>query len=120
MAVHPARVPRRRIETDGGALAKVVALLLGLLVGTLGIVTVLMWADARQARDEGSAAAPSAPAAAHDHATDHNTALPISSFAGVVPSNAQALAKAHKAYDATMPPVPSTEVVKVHMTRPSR
>jgi hypothetical protein len=120
MAVHPAPVSRRRVETDSGALAKVAALLLGLLVGTLGIVAVLMWADARQARDEGSAAASSTPAAAHDHATDHNTALPISSFAGVVPSNAQALAKAHKAYDATMPPVPSTEVVKVHMTRPSR
>jgi hypothetical protein len=53
MAVHPARVPRRRIETDGGALAKVVALLLGLLVGTLGIVTVLMWADAGARRGLG-------------------------------------------------------------------
>jgi nitrite reductase (NO-forming) len=116
MAVHPSSVSRRRVETDTGALAKVAALLLGLLVGTLGIVAVLMWADARQARDDGSAAASSTPAAAHNHATDHNTALPINSFAGVVPSNAQALAKAHKAYDATMPPVASTDVVKVHMT----
>jgi hypothetical protein len=116
MAVHPAPVSRRRIETDAGALAKVAALLLGLLVGTLGIAAVLMWADARQARDDASAAASPAPAAAHNHATDHNTAQPISSFAGVVPSNAQALAKAHKAWDAKMPPVASTDVVKVHMT----
>jgi hypothetical protein len=120
MAVHPARVPRRRIETDGGRAGEGRRAAARPAGRHARIVTVLMWADARQARDEGSAAAPSAPPAAHDHATDHNTALPISSFAGVVPSNAQALAKAHKAYDATMPPVPSTEVVKVHMTRPSR
>jgi hypothetical protein len=116
MAVHPAPVSRRRIETDAGALAKVAALLLGLLVGTLGIVTVLMWADARQARDEGSAAASSAPAVAHNHATDHATALPLNSFAGVVPTNAKALAEAHKAYDAALPPLAKADVVKVHMT----
>jgi nitrite reductase (NO-forming) len=116
MAVHPAPVSRRRIETDAGALAKVAALLLGLLVGTLGIVTILMWADARQARDEGSAAASSAPAVAHNHATGHATALPLNSFAGVVPTNAKALAEAHKAYDAALPPLAKADVVKVHMT----
>jgi nitrite reductase (NO-forming) len=115
MAVHPVSAPPRRIETDASALAKVAALLLGLLVGTLGIVAVLMWADARQARDSGASAATAAPAAAHDHATDHATALPLNSFAGVVPSNAQALAEAHTPYDATMPPIPATDVVKVRM-----
>jgi nitrite reductase (NO-forming) len=64
----------------------------------------------------GAAAAAPASAAAHNHATDHNTALPLNSFAGVVPSNAQALAKAHTAYDATLPPLANTDVVKVHMT----
>jgi nitrite reductase (NO-forming) len=117
MAVHPASVPPRRVESTGGALAKAAALLLGLLVGTLSIVAVLMWADARQSREEGSAAAGAPAAAAHDHAaTDPNTAMPINSFAGVVPSNAQALAEAHKAYDATLPPVSASDVVKVHMT----
>jgi hypothetical protein len=52
----------------------------------------------------------------HNHATDHNTALPLNSFAGVVPSNAQELAEAHKPYDATMPPVSASGVAKVHMT----
>jgi nitrite reductase (NO-forming) len=115
MAIHPASVSPRRVESTGGALAKVAALLLGLLVGTLSIVAVLMWADARQSRENASAAAAAAPAAAHDHAAG-NTALPLNSFAGVVPANAQALAKAHKAYDATLPPLATTDVVKVHMT----
>jgi nitrite reductase (NO-forming) len=53
-----------------------------------------------------------ATAAAHDH----NVALPLASFAGQVPENADELAKAHKAYDATMPPLQEGEVVKVQMT----
>ena len=113
MSAHP--YPSHRRETNAEALTKAAALLLGLLVGTLGIVAVLMWADARQARD-GAAPAAAAPAAEDNHATDHNTALPLSSFAGVVPANAQALAEAHKAYDAAMPPIPATNAVKVHMT----
>jgi hypothetical protein len=116
MSVHTSHLPRRRPETNGEAFAKAAVLLLGLLVGTLAIVAVLLWADARQAREDGSAAAAPAPAAAHNHATDHNTALPLSSFAGVVPPNAQELAKAHKPYDATLPPVSKSNVVKVHMT----
>jgi nitrite reductase (NO-forming) len=112
MAVHPASVPARRTETPGGAFAKVAALLLGLVAGTLAIVAVLMWADARQSRDGESSAAPApVPAATHDHAT----ALPLNSFAGIVPTNAHALAHAHKPYDATLPPIPATDVVKVRM-----
>jgi nitrite reductase (NO-forming) len=113
MAVHPASHPRRT-ETDAGALVKVAALLLGLLVGTLGIVAVLLWADARQSRDANSAATPPAQAA-HNHATDHATALPLNSFAGMVPADAQALAEAHKPYDAAMPPIAATDVVRVRM-----
>ncbi|HET8874075.1 MAG TPA: multicopper oxidase domain-containing protein [Gaiellaceae bacterium] len=116
MAVHSSQLPRRRSETNSGALTKAAALLLGLLAGTLAVVAVLMWADARQARDDGPTAAAAAPAEAHNHAADHNTALPLNSFAGVVPSNAQELAEAHKPYDATMPPVSASGVAKVHMT----
>ena len=50
------------------------------------------------------------------HATDHNVALPLSSFAGVVPENAAELAAAHKPYDATLPPLAAGDLVKVHMT----
>ena len=80
----------------------------------LGFFALLMWADARDSRD--AAALPRAPTAAHDHATDHNVALPLSSFAGVVPENAAELAAAHKPYDATLPPLAAGDLVKVHMT----
>jgi nitrite reductase (NO-forming) len=49
-------------------------------------------------------------------AASHNVAPPLASFAGQVPDDADELAKAHKAYDATLPPVPAGNVVKVHMT----
>jgi nitrite reductase (NO-forming) len=96
---------------------KTAVLLLGLLVGVLGFVAVLMWADARQSRDDSSTAAAAPPAAAHNHAAaESNTALPLNSFAGIVPANAQALAEAHKPYDAKLPPVPPGNLVKVNMT----
>ena len=116
MSVHSSQLPRRSSDRNSEALVKAAAVLLGLLAGTLAVVAVLMWADARQARDDRPSATAAAPAEAHNHATDHNTALPLNSFAGVVPSNAQELAEAHKAYDATMPPVSASDVAKVHMT----
>jgi nitrite reductase (NO-forming) len=116
MSVHTSRLPRRHPETSAEALAKAAVVLLGLLVGTLGIAAVLLWADARQARDDVAPTTAAATDATHNHATDHNTALPLNSYAGVVPSDAHALAEAHKAYDATMPPIPAGDVVKVHMT----
>ena len=56
------------------------------------------------------------PAAAPMAVQDHNVALPLASFAGAVPENAEELAKAHKASDATLPPLQAGELVKVHMT----
>jgi nitrite reductase (NO-forming) len=116
MSVHSHPVHRRRPDSNGEAFAKAAVLLLGLLVGTLGIVAVLLWADARQSRDDAAAAATPAPAAAHNHAAHANTAQPINSFAGVVAPNAQELAMAHKPYEATLPPLSASDVVKVHMT----
>ena len=49
-------------------------------------------------------------------AADHNTALPLDSFAGVVPENSAELAEAHAATDAVLPPVPAGDLVKVKMT----
>jgi len=99
------------VETESAVVAKVGALLLGLLVAVLGVFSLLMWTDARESRD-----AAAQPAAAQSVATDHNVALPLASFAGVVPENAAELAEAHKAYDATLPPVPAGDLVKVQMT----
>ena len=96
----------------------VAALLLGLTLAVVGFFALMMWADARDARDDAAQPAAAEPAAAtHAHAAaDHNMALPLASFAGVVPENAAELAEAHKAYDATMPPIPAGDLVKVHMT----
>jgi nitrite reductase (NO-forming) len=115
MASHPATTYRPPAAPDSGAFAKAAAVLLGLMLAVVGFFALLMWADAR---DEGSSAAPAAPAppAAEAHATDHNTALPLNSFAGVVPQNAQALAEKHKAYDAALPAIPAGDMVKVQMT----
>ena len=103
-----------RRPDQSGAFAKMAAVLLGLLVAVVGFFALLMWLDAR---DSGTAQAAPAEAAAepHNHATDHNTALPLNSFAGMTGANAQELAAAHKPYDATMPPIPAGDVVKVRM-----
>jgi nitrite reductase (NO-forming) len=126
MASHPATARSR--PPRSGTFGNVAAVLLGLLVGVMAIFALMMWADAREARDDAEQAAalvesqPAAgeaqPAASgHDHAAqDYNTALPIESFAGTVPENAQALAEAHTPYDATLPPLPAGDLVKVQMT----
>jgi nitrite reductase (NO-forming) len=112
MASHPA--PYDPVETPSGAFFKVAAILLGLLVAVLGLFALLMWADARENRSGESTAA--AGQSAQPHASAHNTALPVNSFAGVGPANAKQLAAAHKEADATMPALQPGELVKVHMT----
>jgi nitrite reductase (NO-forming) len=96
-------------------LAKAAALMLGVLVAVLSVVAVFVWADARDARSDANAAATEARQGAQvTH--DHNTAEPLESFAGKVPANAQQLAEAHEAVDATLPRLVAADVVKVHMT----
>jgi nitrite reductase (NO-forming) len=114
MATHPAP-SRPPVESESAAFFKVAAVLLGFAVAAVGIFALLMWADARESRDTSQAPAAPKAAPAHDAAA-HNTSLPLNSFAGVVPENAAELAEAHKAYDATLPPVPAGDLVKVQMT----
>ncbi len=117
MASHPASAYHRPVETPSGAFFKVAAILLGLLVAVLALFALLMWADARDSRDSVAASnAAAEPAAAEHSPAAHNTALPLNTFAGVVPDNAQELAEAHKPYDASMPAIAAGNVVKVHMT----
>jgi nitrite reductase (NO-forming) len=110
MSTYPATSYRRQ-ESDSSGFYKAFALLLGLAVGVLSFVALMMWADARESR----AAAPAAEVSTQDHA-EHTSALPLNSFAGIVPSDAQALAEAHKANDATLPPIQAGNLAKVHMT----
>jgi nitrite reductase (NO-forming) len=115
MASHPTPTQRQpqRVETESAVFAKVAALLLGILVAVLGFLALLMWADARESRDT---TAPVGGTAASGHTADHNVALPLNSFAGVVPENAAELAAAHKPVDARLPALTSGDLVKVHMT----
>jgi len=124
MSSHPATVPTPRPAGGPGgssAVWKVAVLLLGFAVGVLAIAAVAAVQAADQARDEVDAAAHPAGVATspgHDHSADAsaNQSLPIQSFAGATGADADALAKAHAAYDATLPPVPAGDVVKIHMT----
>jgi nitrite reductase (NO-forming) len=125
MSSHPVslRAPRGRAgDGASGAVWKVVALLLGFAVGVLAIAAVVAMQAADQARDEAGAVAGGGTAIAmqHDHSTHAGAAtaqsLPLQSFAGTTAPNADALAKAHPAYDATLPPVPVGNVVRIHMT----
>jgi nitrite reductase (NO-forming) len=124
MSSHPATVPTPRPAGGPGgssAVWKVAVLLLGFAVGVLAIAAVAAVQAADQARDEVDAAAHPAGVATspgHDQSADAsvNQSLPIQSFAGATGADADALAKAHAAYDATLPPVPAGDVVKIHMT----
>ena len=106
----------RPVETESGAFFKVAALLLGLGIAVVGFFSLLMWVDAREKADPSPQAETSSGTASHEVAADHNTALPLNSFAGVVPENALELAAAHKAYDATLPPAPVGDLIRVQMT----
>jgi nitrite reductase (NO-forming) len=119
MASHSASRHAAPSESDSGAFFKVAAMLLGLLVSVVGFFAFMLWADAREARNDANTAAAEATAGARVHA-EHNTALPLNSFAGTVPANAQQLAEQHEAYDATLPPLQAGDVVKVHMVMQDR
>ena len=104
----------RRADPDSGVFTGVAALLLGLLVAVLGVFALMLWADAREARDDARSAASEPSAGAQ--VREKQTSLPLASFAGQMPENAEALAKARAATDATLPPVPAGDVVRVNLT----
>ena len=118
-----ARAPRRGDTGRGGglnALVMIVAVFLGIAVAVLAVTAVVLAQSSDDARDDAEAAAAQVAsgtgAQANHNATSSNTALPLDSFAGVVPDNADALAKAHQATNAAMPAIPAGDVVRVHMT----
>ena len=105
----------RRPTPDGGSgvLVKVVAVFLGLAVAVLSIVAVVLVQTADDARDDASASA--ATTDHSSHSADSNVSLPLQSFAGKTGEDAEALAQAHPAYDATLPPAPAGDLVQVEM-----
>jgi nitrite reductase (NO-forming) len=114
MSSYPA-TSRYHEPRDTGALAKAVVLLLGLALGAFAIVAVLLVKAADDARDDAAAiTSQAAPPSAHDHTASQS--LPLTSFAGKTGANAEALAQAHVAYDAKLPPAPAGDLAKVNMT----
>ena len=86
MASYPATKRRPPAsESSSGAFWMVATMLLGFTVAIVGFFALMMWADARESRD--TAAQPAATSEATP-APDGNVALPLASFAGVVPENA--------------------------------
>jgi nitrite reductase (NO-forming) len=117
-------VPRRK--DSGPGMWAVASLLLGLLVGVLGLVAALMWVDARNAREDVSAA----PAATSDSmasmpgmkmgAPAAGSSGQLESYADAAPTNAGALAAAHKPYPAALQPVAAGPVADVKLALTDR
>ena len=112
--------PRRATNERPGASVgwKVAVLLLGIAVGVLAIAAAVAVQAADEARDEAGAvqSGSSATPAAHDSAHATSGGGTPQSFAGAAPANADAIAQARAAYDATLPAVPPGDLVKVSMT----
>ena len=90
------------------AIKGMLALVLVAVFAAIGAVVFSLDSMAAS-RDENDTPAAAAPAATHNH----NVALPLASFVGEVPENADELAKAHKATDATLPPLQCGDLVRV-------
>ena len=94
-------------DGTGAALAGTAALLMGLLVVVLGAIAILMWSDARHARDVANHESDCEPDVVHagdGHDRERQSTGSLTSYAGAAPSNADALAAAHKPYPAALPP----------------
>jgi nitrite reductase (NO-forming) len=95
------------------------ALLMGLLVAVLGFVSLMMWIDARNAREDvhRNAVATSTNMAGMPGMTGSSATATgaLTSYAGAAPANADELAAAHKPYPATLPPAQAGPVANVNL-----
>jgi nitrite reductase (NO-forming) len=110
--------PRRERDPGAGAMLGVVSVLLGTLVGVLAVLALLMWADARNARDEAKQVPPatSSGAMADMPGTAATAAAGgLQSFAGAAPADADAIAAAHRAFPAALPPMAPGAVAQVDL-----
>jgi nitrite reductase (NO-forming) len=120
---HPQPVRPVSYEPGTGPLAKVAVLLLGLAVAALASLGIWLGASAQNARDDARKAAASVSTASSQGAmlatdmgsTSSAAAASLTSFAGAAPANADAIAKAHRAFPATLPPAPAGPVANVNL-----
>ena len=104
-------------DGTGVALAGAAAMLMGLLVVVLGVVAILMWSDARNARHDAgqsSTASTASSMSGMDMSASANAGS-LTSYAGAAPENADALAAAHTPYPAALPPAQAGPVADVHL-----
>src|SRR5256885_1029349 len=123
---YPATVgrPGRRSETSAGAFFMVATILLGFAVGIGAIFSVLMGADAHDAREQaahtanisaGAQQSTSGMAMAGMDMAAASSAGTLTSYAGAAPENADALAAAHQPYPADLPAAPPGPVATVNL-----
>jgi nitrite reductase (NO-forming) len=98
-------------------LAGAAAVLLGILVAVLGFFALMMWVDARHARDDADRAAASATGAMPGmDMSSSASAGSLTSYAGAAPANADELAAAHEPYPAALPAAsPAGTVAEVNL-----
>ncbi len=101
--------------TKDSGLAGAVAAMLGILVAVLGFFALMMWVDARHARDDADRAAASASGAQSMPGMDMSSTGTLTSYAGAAPANADALATAHKPYSAALAAAPAGPVADVNL-----
>ena len=96
------RYPRktRDREPRSGVGYMILAVFLGIAVAILAVIGVALVKTADDARDEAAIAAGTTDHSSH---ADSNVSLPLQSFAGKTGENAEELAMAHAATDATLP-----------------
>jgi nitrite reductase (NO-forming) len=108
-------------DSDSHALTAIVSTMLGILVAVLGIFAVMMWFDAHNAKNAADRAANKATGGSDQSMagmpgmSGSNAGGSTTSYAGAAPSNADALATAHKPYPAAMPPAPAGSLAKVNL-----
>jgi nitrite reductase (NO-forming) len=102
-------------------LTAIVSTMLGILVAVLGVFAVMMWLDAHNAKNAADRAANSVAGGSNQSmagmsgTSGSSAGGSMTSYAGASPSNADALATAHKPYPAAMPPAPAGPLAKVNL-----
>ena len=110
-----------RDESDSHALSAIVATILGVLVAILAIFAASMWFDAHNAKSAAERAAAGVTSGGNQSTADmpgmsgSGTAGSMTSYAGAAPSNADALATAHKPFPAAMPATPAGPIADVKL-----
>jgi nitrite reductase (NO-forming) len=115
-ATHAGTSPDETRHAFAGALS----VLLGIVVAVVGFFAILMWIDARNARDDANRAAANTDAGSMagmpGMSMTGSAALgDLTSYAGAAPANAADLAAAHTPYPAELPPAPAGAVADVHL-----